>query len=171
MNVALIGYRGSGKSAVGRKLANQLWQTFLDLDALIVKQAGKSIRDIFEQDGEPAFRDLETAALREAVQVPDHVLALGGGAVMREENRQILKSAGDKVIYLRCEAKVLLRRIEADVNTAANRPSLTALGGGLDEILVKLAEREPVYRSVMSVELDVTNLSIDEAVAYVARML
>src|ERR1041384_8014026 len=103
MNVALIGYRGCGKTTIGKKLADRLWQKFIDIDELIVQKAGKNIRQIFAEDGEPHYRDIETECLREALQVPEHVLALGGGSLGREENRQMLKAAEAKVIYLRCD--------------------------------------------------------------------
>jgi shikimate kinase len=171
MNVVLIGYRGSGKTTIGKRLADRLWQKFVDLDALIVRKAGKSIREIFEQDGEERFREMETDALREALQVPDTVLALGGGAIGREQNRQLLKDADCKVVYLRCEADVLLRRIQQDAGTAQNRPDLTPLGGGIEEVRMKLAEREPLYRDVMDAELDVTNMTPEDAVVYIARLM
>jgi shikimate kinase len=171
MSVILIGYRGSGKSTVGRKLADRLWQTFVDLDELIVRRAGRTIREIFEQDGEAAFRDLETAALREVLPLQDHVMALGGGAVLREENRRAIAASGHRVIYLRCEPEVLARRIAADPNTAASRPALTSAGSSVDEVQRVLAEREPLYRATMHGELDVTNLSADDAVVYLVRMM
>jgi shikimate kinase len=171
MSVVLIGYRGSGKSSIGRKLADRLWQAFVDTDDLIVKSAGKSIREIFEQDGEQHFRDLETAAVRDALGRNDHVIALGGGAVLREENRATIKSSGRSVVYLRCEPQVLLQRIESDPQTVATRPNLTPLGGGIDEIRELLAQREPLYREVKTAELDVTNLSIEDACVHIARMM
>ena len=171
MSVFLIGYRGSGKTTVGRKLADRLWQTFLDVDELIVRQAGKTIKEIFEQDGEPAFRDIESAVLRDVALLDDHVVALGGGTLNREANRKVVKDAGHKLIYLRCEPAELLRRVQADPQTYAHRPNLTSLGGGIDEIQKMLAEREPIYRACMTAELDVTRLTPDEAVVYIARML
>jgi shikimate kinase len=170
MGVILLGYRGSGKTTVGRKLADRLWLKFVDTDDLIVASAKKSIREIFEQQGESHFRDLEVRAVRDAVGRADHVIALGGGAVLREENRALLKSLEVKRIYLRCEPQVLLRRIQSDASTAANRPALTDLGGGIEEIARLLAIREPLYREVMSSELEVTNLSVDEALVYLAKM-
>ena len=172
MSVFLIGYRGSGKSTVGRRLADRLWQEFLDSDDLIVRQAGMTIREIFEQEGEQGFRDRESLVVRELAAVPDdQVIALGGGAVLREENRQALRDSGHKVIYLRCDPAELHRRIHADPQTAATRPALTQLGGTQAEIEQLLAEREPVYRTCMTAELDVTNLTPDEATTYIARLL
>ena len=171
MSVVLIGYRGCGKSTVGRKLADRLWQTFVDIDELIVKRAGKTIKDVFEQDGEPAFREHETAILRELVQLPDHVIALGGGTLIREENRRIVKESGHKVIYMRCSPEELHKRIAADPQTAETRPNLTKLGGGIEEIKEMLEIREPFYREVMAAELDVTNLTPEDACVYIARMM
>ncbi len=171
MSIVLIGYRGCGKTTIGRKLADRLWQPFIDTDELIVRKAGKSIRDIFEQDGEAAFRDLESAVVREVARLEDHVISLGGGAAGRAENREALREAGHRIIYLRCDAAVLHARIHADPATADNRPSLTALGGGIEEIERLLAEREPLYRALMTSELDVTRLSPEDAVVYVVRLL
>jgi shikimate kinase len=171
MNVVLIGYRGCGKTTIGKRLADRLWQTFIDIDDRIAQKAGKTIRRIFEEDGEEHFRNIETEVLREALLVPDIVMALGGGTVMREENRALLKAAQPKIIYLRCEPKVLLERIQADARTAETRPPLTNLGGGIEEIRLKLAEREPVYRQLMTAELDVTHLTPQDAVVYIARLL
>jgi shikimate kinase len=171
MNVLLIGYRGSGKTTIGRRLADRLWWNFVDLDERLVARAGKSIRRIFEEDGEAAFRDLESALLQEALAADETVFATGGGVVVREENRRLIRQSGAKVIYLRCEPAELHRRIQADTATAEMRPALTALGGSEAEVAQKLAEREPLYREVMTAELDVTHLTIDEAIPRLARML
>jgi shikimate kinase len=171
MSIVLIGYRGSGKTTIGQKLAGRLWQTHVDTDPLVVKKAGKSIKEIFEQDGEQRFRDLETEVVREVSQLPDVVISLGGGAVLRDENRQALTQGGHKIIYLKCDPEELHRRIQADEATSLTRPSLTGLAGTLEEIEQLLAHREPVYRSVMTAELDVTNLSVEDAVVYIVRLL
>jgi shikimate kinase len=171
MSTALIGYRGCGKTTVGKRLADSLWQKFVDTDDLVVKKAGRSIKQIFEEQGEAAFRDLEAQAVAEVCQLKDHVVSLGGGAVLREENRKAIKEAGLKVIYLKCEPAELVRRIQADPTTAATRPPLTGLGGGIEEVTKLLADREPLYRSIKTGELDVTHLSPQDAVVYVTRLL
>ena len=171
MSIVLIGYRGCGKTTVGRKLADRLWQTFVDTDELVVRKAVKSIKEIFEQDGEAAFRDIESQVVRDVALLEDHVIALGGGSLGREENRRAVKGAGHKLIYLKCDPEELHRRIHADPQTADARPSLTALGGGIEEIRTILAEREPVYRGAMTAELDVTHLSPEDAVVYIVRLL
>ncbi|HWE95398.1 MAG TPA: shikimate kinase [Tepidisphaeraceae bacterium] len=171
MGIVLIGYRGSGKSTVGRKLADRLWQECVETDDLIVKRAGKSIKEIFEQDGEPAFRQMESEVLKEVSNREEAVISLGGGALDREENRATLSQAGHKIIYLKCEPPELLRRIQADPHSASGRPNLTSLGGGIEEIEAVLARREPIWRSAMTAELDVTHLTPEEAVVYIVRLL
>ena len=171
VSTILIGYRGSGKTTIGRRLADKLWHKFVDTDEMIVARAGMSIADIFEQQGEARFREIESEVIREACQLQEHVIALGGGALVREENRQAIKDAGHKLIYLKCEPRELFNRIKSDPATAAMRPSLTALGGGVAEIEKVLSEREPIYRAAMHSELDVTNLTPDEAVVYIVRLL
>ena len=171
MSIVLIGYRGSGKTTVGRRLAEALWWSFVDVDELIVSRAGKSIREIFAERGEAGFRDLEAQAVAHASALNDHVIALGGGALLRPENRQAIAGGGHKVIYLRCDPAELHRRIQADPATAAARPALTALGGSLEEIQQLLAQREPIYRQAMTAELDVTRLTPAEAAVYVVRLV
>jgi shikimate kinase len=148
-----------------------LWLKFIDTDDLIVQSAGKSIREIFEQQGEEKFRQFETAAIKAALQKTDHIIALGGGAVTREVNRTLIRESGLKCIYLRCEPAVLLERIQSDPATAANRPNLTGLGGGIAEVKALLDQREPWYREVMTAELDVTNLKPEDAVVYLTRLM
>jgi shikimate kinase len=171
MSILLVGYRGSGKTTIGKRLADRLWQDFVDIDQRIVAKAGKSIKAIFETDGEPRFRDIETEALKEVCQLQEMVISLGGGTILREENRAIIKASGHKVIYLKCTPEELHKRIQADPETAATRPALTALGGNLEEVQSMLAIREPLYREVMTAELDVTYLTPQEAVVYIVRLL
>src|SRR5579862_4773618 len=122
MSIVLIGYRGSGKTTIGRRLADRLWWKFVDTDEMVVKQAGKTIKEIFEAEGEERFRALESAAIGDALKLDEHVIALGGGAVMREENRAALAAGGHKIIYLKADAEALHQRIHSDPETAATRP-------------------------------------------------
>jgi shikimate kinase len=161
MSIVLIGYRGSGKTTIGQKLADRLWQDLVDTDKLIVKKAGKSIKEIFEQEGEGRFRDIESEVVREVLKLQDVVISMG---------RQAIKDSGHKVIYLKCEPAELHKRIEADAATSMMRPNLTEFGG-VEEIEKVLAEREAIYRGMKSAELDVTNVSPEEAVVYIVRML
>jgi shikimate kinase len=171
MNIMLIGYRGSGKTTVGRMLADRLGYGFFDNDDQITKTAGQTIKEIFEKHGQEHFRQLETRALAHIAGLDKHVISLGGGVILREVNRHRITGGGHHVIYLHADPEELFRRIRSDPATAANRPNLTSLVGGLDEIRSVLAEREPIYRQVMTLELDVTKLSTQQVVAAIVKML
>jgi len=169
MTIVLIGYRGSGKTTVGRLLAERVKSVFIDCDEVIVARHGKSIREIFSAGGEEAFRKLETSVIAELASKTDHIIAVGGGAILREDNRRAL--ANHFIVYLRCEPSVLLRRIQNDPATSDNRPALTDLGGGIEEIEALLRRREPIYRAAMNLELDVTHLSARETVEQLMDLL
>ena len=169
MNIVLIGYRGSGKTSIGKSLANKLWMQFVDTDAVIVEQAGKTIREIFEAEGEAGFRQRETAAIRVAAARDNYVIAVGGGAVLAAENVQVMKANG-KVVWLRAPAETLYQRIQADAETNATRPNLTA-AGGVDEVKQMLDVRTPLYEAAADVTLDVTYLPVDEAAVRLVTML
>ncbi len=171
MSVFLIGYRGSGKTTVGRKLAARLGWGFIDADEQIVQETGKTIRAIFADQGEQGFRDVESRVIEKLAALTDHVMSLGGGAVLREINRQRIAKPGASVIYLHCEPAVLADRIARDQSTADNRPALTPLGGSIDEVRQLLAIREPIYRSMMTASLDVTHLTPDESVERLAQLI
>jgi shikimate kinase len=171
MGIVLIGYRGSGKTTIGRGLAARLRRPFIDADELIVARASKSIREIFEQQGENTFRDHEAAVLAESLSREDHVLSFGGGVVERQANRRLLQDASHLIVYLRCDPQELLRRIEQDAQSGETRPPLTSLGGGIEEIKTVLARREPLYRSLMNAEVDVTHLEPEEVISTIAGLL
>ena len=171
MSLVLIGYRGSGKTTVGQILARRLGKPFVDSDPHIVSRAGKSIKEIFEQDSETAFRQLESAVVKELSELSDHVIAVGGGALDRHENRDAIIAGKHRVILLTCQPAELLRRIRSDPATAAARPNLTALAGGVEEIEIVLARRLPVWRSLASDEIDVTHLSPDQTASAIERLL
>lgn len=166
--VFLIGYRGVGKSTVGERLAARLGWRALDADVELERRAGRSIADIFAAEGEPHFRDLEAALLAELAATTDTVVSLGGGAVLREENRRAL--AAGRVVWLTAPAEVLAERLAADPTTAARRPNLTAQGG-LAEIRTLLAAREPLYRACAEFTLDAAAHSPDELAERIAAWL
>jgi shikimate kinase len=143
MNLVLIGYRGSGKSSVGRALAERLGREFADTDAEIERRAGTAIADIFRTQGEPAFRSLERQVVADLAAREGLVLATGGGVVLDPANVAALRRNG-KVAWLRCGAEDLARRIAADPATRRTRPDLTPVGG-LEEVRRLLAVRTPLY--------------------------
>src|SRR5688572_502997 len=141
MNLYLIGYRGSGKTTVAAELARLLGWNWLDADDEVERRAGTTIKEIFATSGEQSFRDLEAAVIADLAQFSGHVIALGGGAVLREDNRQAIRSSG-KVVWLQASPEVLYQRISGDASTAERRPNLTA-DGGLAEVERLLAVRAP----------------------------
>ena len=138
-SIVLVGLMGSGKSAIGRRLAARIGTEFIDADNEIEKAAGLSINDIFEVHGEQAFRDGERRVIARILSGPVHVLATGGGAFMDAETRKLVKQRGISV-WLRAEFDVLLRR----VSRRNNRPLLK--GDNKEEVLRGLIEaRYPTY--------------------------
>lgn len=166
MHIYLIGYRGSGKSTVGRALADALALAFIDTDRLVEEREGQSISDIFALHGEAEFRKAEVAAIASVAASTDQtVIALGGGAILREENRRLI-SAGI-VIWLSAPAEHLYQRISADANSVTQRPKLSDRGG-YAEVVEVLAAREPIYRELAQKIVQVAERSPDEIVAEIA---
>jgi shikimate kinase len=122
MRIFLIGYRGTGKSTVARLLADKLGLEAIDADHELELRAGKTIRRIFAEDGEKAFRDLESTLLAEFGERDGVVIATGGGVVLRPENRAILRTG--RVVWLSAPADVLWRRMCDDESTRERRPDL-----------------------------------------------
>jgi shikimate kinase len=151
-SVFLIGYRGTGKTTIARELAARKGFECIDADDEIERRAGKSIAAIFADDGEPAFRQLESDVVADLCKLKRHVVALGGGAVMSEVNRTAVRLAG-LVIWLKASTATLAERLAADEATQSRRPHLTA-SGALREIETVLATREPIYRSCATLEVD-----------------
>jgi shikimate kinase len=151
--VTLVGYRCSGKSAVAAALAEQLACGWVDADDVLERELGMSIADLVQSGGEPVFRDAEAEILATLLSGEPGVVATGGGAVLRESSRQLLKRHGRPVVWLSAPTDVILRRLAADPATPSRRP---ALGGGdvVDEVADSLAKREPFYREVADGILD-----------------
>lgn len=151
-NLVLIGYRGSGKTTVGRAAADRLGFRLVDTDSLIVSEAGIPIATIFEQEGESGFRDREARVVSAVMEGEEQVVSMGGGAVLRDANAACMRARGF-VVWLTAPIELLWRRIQADAATAANRPALTSLQG-IEEVRAVLAARTPRYRAAAHVEVD-----------------
>ncbi|MBQ6108261.1 MAG: shikimate kinase [Thermoguttaceae bacterium] len=162
MILSLIGYRATGKTTVAKLLAEALNCPWIDSDREIERQAGKTIARIFAEDGEPAFRDFEERIIAELCLKSELILATGGGAVMRENTRKILRESGP-VLWLTASPETILRRMTADETTQTSRPSLTNLPA-LDEIRHLLELREPMYRDCASLEITTELCSPEEIV-------
>ena len=135
--VVLVGFMGSGKTSVGRALARRLGYGFEDMDRRIEERTGRTIADIFRDDGEEAFREMEREEARALVSLPKRVVAAGGGAFTRPLTRAFLQE-GALTVWLGCDLERILARIPAD----GSRP----LAGNRDIMPALLAEREPSYR-------------------------
>jgi len=146
VNLVLVGYRGSGKSTIGAILAKQLGWSFIDVDILIAQHSGRTIAELFAEEGESGFRKRERDACQSLRRSKRTVIALGGGALNEPENRTLVRRLG-KVVWLRAPAAILWARISQDAKSADDRPDLTSTGG-LPEVEAMLEEREPLYRRV-----------------------
>lgn len=167
--ISLIGYRGTGKTTVARLLAGLLGYDWVDADVEVELRAGKSIASIFADEGEQAFRDLEAAVVADLCQRESTVLALGGGAILREENRECLRAC-QQVVWLQASAETIAERIGGDPTTAGRRPNLTNRGGRT-EIEQLLATREPIYRACATLEVDTEGKDPAEIAAEIAASL
>jgi shikimate kinase len=149
--IFLIGYRGTGKTTVARLVAQRLGRESIDADKEIERRAGKTIAAMFADDGEPAFRDLEAAVVADLART-SLVVSTGGGAILREANRDAMQSAGP-IAWLTASVDTLAARISADAATARLRPNLTAVGGKV-EIEAVLADRTPIYKACATFVVD-----------------
>ncbi len=157
-NIFLVGLMGAGKSSVGRLLAKRLGKSFYDCDQEIERRTGVKIPVIFEIEGEDGFRAREVTVLRELAGRVDIVLATGGGAVLREENRRALMQHGT-VVYLCASLDDLWQRTRHD----RNRPLLQT-GDPRATLEELVAQRDPLYRAVASLVMDTGNQSLGNLV-------
>ena len=160
--IFLVGYRGTGKSTVARLLAERLGWGWVDADELLERRHGRSIRQIFAEEGEAGFRDKEAAILEELCRGERLVVATGGGIVLREDNRRRLRAAG-RVVWLTADAMTIWRRLQEDPTTGARRPTLTV--GGLAEVEELLRVREPLYRECADLTVSTDGRTPEEIVA------
>ena len=164
-----VGYRGTGKTTVAKKLAELLGIPMFDSDPEIETQAGKSITEIFTQDGESIFRDREESVIAEILARPmPWVLATGGGAILRNSTRKRLRQAG-RVIWLTATPETILHRITNDATSKAMRPNLTSLPMR-DEIVAVLEQRIPLYAETAHETVDTDTRTTDEIVEIVLRI-
>jgi shikimate kinase len=157
-NIILIGFMGCGKTTIGRLAAKALDFEFLDTDQLIIERTGRSISDLFAEFGEEYFRDQETAVIRSLVTASRCVIATGGGAVIRPENREMLRRSGFVVRLTACE-DVLLERVSRN----SKRPLLQC-ENPREAVRKLLASREEAYEHAADWTLDTSALTIPEAV-------
>jgi shikimate kinase len=163
-HLVLVGLMGSGKTTVSRVVAERLGRRVVDSDAVIEEATGRTVREIFADDGEDAFRSLETAALLDALSSAEPlVIAAAGGVVLREENRRALREADAKVVWLCASPALLLERVGSGVH----RPLLDADPAGTLQRMHD--EREALYREVADAIVLVDHRTVAEVVEAVLR--
>ena len=162
-NLVMIGFMGSGKTTVGRLVANGLGREFVDIDELVVRGAGMAVPEIFRREGEDSFRRRESGAIDDAVRFPARVIAVGGGAVLSADNRTVLKQAG-YLVYLRASPETLGGRLADD----SDRPLLNVPDrvGRIRDLLVA---RGPVYETAGDLTVDTDQTSPEQAADRVVR--
>lgn len=165
-NVALIGFMGAGKTVVGEALAKKLNKEFVELDSLIERKAGKSITEIFQQDGEIAFRALEIEVTKEVAKGKNLVIACGGGLVLNKINIDRLRNESI-IVYLTASPRAILKRI---LNNGEERPLLKTPNKAL-EIQELLKFRKPFYERAADIKINTSKLDIDSVTEQIISKL
>lgn len=158
-SIALIGFMATGKTVVGQALARKLGKKFAELDSLIEQKAGKSIPEIFQQDGEVAFRELEIEVTKEVSREKNLVIACGGGIVLNKINIDRLRKESI-IVYLSASPGVILKRIQGE---GEKRPLLNTPDKALT-IQELLAFRKPFYERAADIKINTSRLDIDSVV-------
>ena len=162
-NIVLVGFMGTGKTSVGRRLASQLRMRYVDTDDIVERDSRRRISDIFTEDGESAFRELESKAVGKVSKLRNHVIATGGGVVLKEANMTELKQNGI-VFCLTATAEEIYRR----VGHQTHRPLLQD-PDPLAKIQSMLAERQSYYAEADHM-VRTTGRSFGEIIAYIKRV-
>ncbi len=152
-SIALIGFMGTGKTVVGKILAEKTGKEFIETDAIIVEKAGRSIPEIFRQDGEIAFRELEIAVIGEVAARKNAVIACGGGAVLNKINIDRLKKES-VIVCLTATSQVIMKRTSADTD---GRP-LLAVADRAKQIEELMKFREPYYERSADITIDTSGM-------------
>lgn len=171
--IVLTGFMGSGKSTIGRILAQRLGWRFVDLDTLIEQRAGRAVSRIFAESGEAAFRALETDALTSSLREPRLVIALGGGALETPANRQALGSASQtRTVLLTASFEILYDRCRQQIVAAADSAlPVRPLLGDREAAAARLARREANYRETANLILDTSGQQPEESVDALIALL
>ncbi|HZV81957.1 MAG TPA: shikimate kinase [Geobacteraceae bacterium] len=165
MNIVLIGYRGTGKSHVGRLLAERLGLSYVGMDAAIVASAGMPIPEIVAREGWPGFRDRESAEVVKVAGRDGLVIDTGGGVIERPENVDVLRRSGC-IVWLKASVPTIVARIQGDTE----RPSLTGAKSFTEEVAEVLERRTPAYAAAAQVAIDTDELTPEEIATRIATV-
>ena len=159
MKIVLIGYRCTGKTSVGKRLAKRLGIPFYDTDELLQRDTGKTIREMVDEEGWDAFRAQERAIIKKLPSAADAVIAAGGGAIMDAQNRKALKHNG-LCVWLIADVRTIVERMRDDGASDAQRPPLSdeSLEGETTEVL---EARKPIYQALADCTIDTSGKGID----------
>jgi shikimate kinase len=171
--IVLTGFMGSGKSTVGRSLAQRLSWRFVDLDSLIEQREGRAVSRIFAESGEAVFRAMETEALASSLQEPRLVVALGGGAIETLANRHALRGAAQTcTVLLTASFETLYDRCLQQIAAAAGSPlPVRPLLGDREAAAARLARRDANYRGTADIVMDTTGQQPEESVDALLTLL
>lgn len=165
-NLVLVGYRGTGKSAVAGELCALLGWSVVGMDAELVQRAGMPIKDLVAQHGWPRFRDMEQALCEELAKLDRRIIDCGGGVVEREANIRVLRLSGT-VFWLRARPETIISRIASD----DHRPSLTGTQSFTDEVIEVLTRRTPLYAALAHVQIHTDDRTPPEIAQQIADLL
>jgi shikimate kinase len=157
-NIALIGFMGAGKTSIGKALARRLDMKFIETDSLIEKKAGRSITEIFNEDGEPAFRRLEMEVVRDIAEEKNAVVACGGGIILNKINMDRLRQNA-VIVYLEIKPEIILSRL---LNSGDNRPLLNTPDRE-QRIRELLHRRQPLYEREADIKITINRADTDSA--------
>lgn len=160
MNIVLIGFRGTGKSCVGKAIARCMKRRFIDADDYLEQKVSKTIKEIFSEGGEKRFRQIESEIIEELTLLDGVVIAAGGGAVLKEENVKNMKRNGF-VVLLEADIETIHKRLTEDTEGQAQRPGLTNMKQ-YEEIRYLLEYRKPFYEEAADYRIDTTKLSVNQ---------
>jgi len=166
-NIVLVGPMGSGKTSVGRRLACVLKRDFFDSDFEIISRTGVAIDHIFDVEGEEGFRRRESQVLKDLCDIPNIVLATGGGIVIKEENRDLLKKKSNFVIYLSTTVEQLVKRTE----NSKTRPLLERSNNREKTIRDLVNQREAMYQEVADAVVDTTGKKLYAIIGDIKKVI
>ena len=164
-NIFLVGPMGAGKTSIGKRLAKRLKRSFVDSDRTLEERTGVAITTIFELEGEDGFRDRETKILQELANLDNTVIATGGGIIVRESNRSLLKENGT-IVYLQASVDSQLKRTRHD----KKRPLLQTKNRR-DKLQILAKQRDPIYKSLADIVIHTDSQSISHSISQIIKQL
>ncbi len=169
MNIILIGFRGTGKSTVGALLSKRLERDFIDSDKYIESSTGKTIKRIFEEDGEERFREIEASIITKLSKMDSMIIAAGGGAILRSDNVRNFKKNGFLVL-LEATPEIIYERVTQDEKTIQQRPSLTDKKP-FEEIKHLIEKREHAYKNAADYTINTSYVSCEDIVSEIITIV